>query len=160
VADNVTIGLVLIITGLILIAIEIAHPGVFLVVPGTVVGVAGLLYTFVPMVLTASVFGPLIVAAAAILAGIITIPYYQRLGAIHRPLTTIPETLQGETGLVLAPVVPDSLRGKVRIRSEVWSARSDRPIPAGVRVRVLGGQGVSVIVEPVETDPNAPGKAA
>ena len=53
-------------------------------------------------------------------------------------------------GIVIAPVVPNTLKGKVRVKSEVWSARSDVAIPTGVRVRVVQGEGVSITVQPVE----------
>jgi inner membrane protein len=151
--SGVSVGLVLIIGGLILIAIEFVHPGAFLLIPGSVVLVGGLMYIFAYPVLTATVYGPLIVAAVAIIAVLGTLPYYRRIGAIHRPMSTTPESLAGEVGVVIVPVVPDSLRGKVRVQSEVWSARSDRPIPAGTHVRVQGGQGVSVWVLPVDGSP-------
>jgi inner membrane protein len=148
--DISSTGLLLIAGGLIIIAFEVVHPGAFLLIPGTIILVAGVLYTFVPDFLTGTIFGPLIVAAAAIIAGLVTIPYYMRLGRVHRPMTTTPESLEGELGVVISPVIPDSMRGKVRVRSEVWSARSEHPISVGTRVKVRGGQGVSVWVEPEE----------
>lgn len=145
------VGIVLIIGGLILLALEIVHPGAFLLIPGAVVLTGGVLYLFAYPLLTSTIYGPLIVAAVAILAAFVTIPYYRHIGATHRPMTTTPDSLTGEVGMVITAVVPDSLSGKVRIHSEVWSARSDRPIPAGTRVRVEGGQGVAVWVRPVES---------
>jgi inner membrane protein len=143
-------GIVLIAAGIFIIALEIVHPGIFLLIPGTIVLVAGILYTFVPDFLFGTIFGPLIVALAAIVATIATLPYYQRLGKGHRPLVTTPDSLTGEIGVVVVPVVPDSMKGKVRVRSEIWSARADIAIPEGARVRVRGGQGVSVWVEPFD----------
>lgn len=146
------IGIVLIIGGLVLVALEIVHPGMFVVIPGTVVLAAGLLYVFAAPVLLSTVYGPFIVAAVAIAAALLTVPYYQRIGRRHRPLSTTPDSLVGETGLVVVNVVPDSLRGKVRIHSEIWSARADREIPAGTRVRVQGGQGVAIWVQPLDAE--------
>lgn len=146
------IGLLLIVGGLILIAVEFAHPGAFLLIPGSVVLAGGIMYIFVPDFLTQTVFGPLIVALVALVAVFATLPYYRRMGAVHRPMSTTPDSLTGEWGVVVAPVVPDSMSGKVRIRSEVWSARSDRPIPVGSRVRVRGGEGVSVWVQMDESE--------
>lgn len=144
------IGIILVAGGLILIAFEFVHPGMFIIIPGTVVAASGIVYIVDPGLLTTSIFGPLIVAAAAILSAILTLPIYARLGKVHAPMTTMLDSLKGETGLVIVPVIPDSMSGKVRIHSEVWSARSDRPIPAGARVLVTGGQGVSVWVRPVD----------
>ena len=146
------VGLVLVAGGIILIAFEFVHPGMFIVIPGTVVTASGLLYLLDPGLLTTSIFGPLLVAGVAILSALLTLPIYQRLGKVHVPMATVLDSLQGETGLVIVPVVPDSMSGKVRIHSEVWSARSDRSIPAGVRVQVVGGRGVSVWVKPVDEE--------
>ncbi|MCI4334610.1 MAG: NfeD family protein [Thermoplasmata archaeon] len=145
-----TAGLVVLIIGIAIMTFEIIHPGAFLLIPGSVLIVSGLLYMLVPDFLLATLYGPLIVAAVAVAAMLATVPMYQRMGSIHRPMTTNPQTLAGEQGLVIAPVVPDSLRGKVQVGSEIWSARSVRLIPKGTRVRVLGGQGVAVTVEPLE----------
>ncbi|MHB8351679.1 MAG: NfeD family protein [Thermoplasmata archaeon] len=144
------VGVILVAGGIILIAIEFTHPGMFIIIPGTIVTASGFIYILDPGLLTASIFGPLIVAAVAILSALLTLPIYQRLGKIHPPMTTILDSLKGETGLVIVPIVPDSMSGKVRIHSEVWSARSEHAIPVGARVEVTGGQGVSVWVRPVE----------
>lgn len=153
-----TVGILLIIVGLILIALEMVHPGAFLLVPGTIVLAAGIIFLVAPDDLTMSPIGPLIIAVVAILAGLITIPWYQRMGRIHRPMSTTPDSLTGEQGTVIAPVVPNQLSGKVRVRSEIWSARSDRPIPAGTQVRVQGGEGVAVWVLPLDAEPAATAK--
>ncbi len=150
--DASAIGIFLIIAGIVVIGIEFVHPGVFLMIPGTALLVAGILYIFDFPLLTQSVWGPILVGAITLLSVAITIPYYMYLGKIHRPMTTIPESLTGEVGVVISPVIPDTLKGKVRVQSEIWSARSERPIPAGTRVRVRGGQGVAIWVDPVEAD--------
>ena len=149
------VGLILIIGGLIVIAFEFVHPGAFLLIPGTVVLASGVIFLVAPAALSSSPIGPLVVALVAVAAALITIPWYRRMGAVHRPMTTTPESLTGERGLVIAPVVPDQLSGKVRIHSEVWSARSDLAIPSGTRVRVVAGEGVCVIVAPVESAKSA-----
>ncbi|OQY88903.1 MAG: hypothetical protein B6D39_10455 [Anaerolineae bacterium UTCFX2] len=40
--------------------------------------------------------------------------------------------------------------GSVLVNSELWSAWSDQPIPDGMRVRVVGREGFSLKVEPIE----------
>jgi Membrane-bound serine protease (ClpP class) len=40
--------------------------------------------------------------------------------------------------------------GRVRLQGEVWSARSEGPIPAGTQVRVKGREGLTLLVEPVQ----------
>ena len=56
----------------------------------------------------------------------------------------------GAEAIVIVPIVPNTLKGKVRVRSEVWSARASVEIPEGTRVRVVHGEGVSVTVVPLE----------
>lgn len=148
---NDVLGVALVVIGVGLLIGELVHPGVYLLVPGTAGIAAGVLYVVLPDWIVASPIGPVIVAVAAVGATLGTIPLYRRIAPIHRPLTTIPTSLQGDTGVVTSEVIPDSLSGKVRVRSEIWSARSEQRIPVGARVRVVGGEGVAVIVVPVET---------
>ena len=42
--------------------------------------------------------------------------------------------------------------GKVLVHGEYWNASSDRPIPAGSRVRVVRVQGLKIEVEPIDTN--------
>jgi inner membrane protein len=154
---SILTGIVLIAVGLALFVGEVLHPGAFLLIPGTVIIVAGVLYTLVPGFLFGTVLGPALVLAGALFATVISIYYYRWLAPIHAPMVTNPGTLAGSEGIVIVPVVPDTMHGKVRIRSEVWSARSKMAIPAGTRVRILGGEGVSVEVVPVPEPANAAG---
>ena len=132
------LGILFILIGVALVIFEVLHPGAFLLVPGTVLIVAGILFLFFPDLVTQTYWGATILVIVAVAAGIATIPIYQRIAPIHRPMTTIPTSITGETGLVVAPVTTDSISGKVRIGSEVWSARSKVPIVTGTRVRVVG----------------------
>jgi inner membrane protein len=148
---NLIIAATLIIVGSALFAFELIHPGAWLLIPASIMIVAGLLYITLPSLLLNSVFGPSIVVLVALAAALATIPYYRWVAPIHKPMSTTVQSLEGQTGVVVAPVVPDSLTGKVQIQSEVWSARSDQPIPAGTKVRVVSGEGVSVLVRPLDT---------
>jgi membrane protein implicated in regulation of membrane protease activity len=148
-AASLGIGVTLLLIGLALLAFEIAHPGIFLVIPATVFIAAGVLYLLFGPAAFVVAWGPGAVIIAAVLAAFATIPWYRRLAPIHRPMSTTTQSLEGEVGTVIAPVVPNTLQGKVRIRSEVWSARATREIPVGTQVKVIGGEGVSIWVEPL-----------
>jgi inner membrane protein len=148
---NLAISATLIIVGSALFAFELVHPGAWLLIPASIMIVAGLLYITLPSLLLNSVYGPAIVVLVALAAALATIPYYRWVAPIHKPMSTTVQSLEGATGVVVTPVVPDSLSGKVQIQSEVWSARSEQPIPAGTRVRVVSGEGVSVLVRPLDT---------
>jgi len=60
----------------------------------------------------------------------------------------------GEAGEVVTEVGKDA-KGTVRIRSELWSAKSEGPIAPGSKVRVTKVEGLLVWVEKVGTDSSA-----
>lgn len=57
------------------------------------------------------------------------------------------EDLIGKEGETRTEV---NLDGTVYVGGEEWTARSEDPIPAGMPVRVIGRDGLVVVVEPVE----------
>lgn len=116
------IGATLVVIGIGLFVGELLHPGIFLLIPGTVILVSGVMYILLPGFLTDSILGPALVMASALVATVVSILYYQHVAPVHPPMVTMPATLAGSEGLVIAPVLPDSMKGKVRVRSEVWSA--------------------------------------
>ncbi len=149
------IGIVLVVVGIILLASELVHPGALLLIPASILLVAGFLYLFLPSDLLDSYYGPIAIIVAAILAALIEIPYYRWVAPTHKPMSTTSAGLVGDEAIVIAPVVPNTLRGKVRVRSEIWSARSNQEIPVGTRVKIVHGEGVSVSVEPIDSPPKA-----
>lgn len=152
-AIDLALGIVMVIAGIILFALELAHPGVLLLIPGSVLLVAGFLYLLFSNVLLDSPWGVPILLLAAVVATMVEIPYYRWVAPTHNPLSTTSGGLVGEEGVVIAPVVPNTIKGKIRVKSEVWSARADVPIPVGARVRVIKGEGVSVTVQMIEAAP-------
>lgn len=147
---TIGVGITLVAIGVALFGVELVHPGAFLLIPASILLAAGVLYLFAAPILLATVYGPAIVVGVAVAAALATIPYYRWVAPTHQPMSTTTGSLTGEVGIVIAPIVPDTLKGKVRIRSEVWSARADRAIPEGTKVRVLRGEGVSVEVQPID----------
>jgi inner membrane protein len=144
-----TIGIALVIVGVVLLAFELVHPGALLLIPGSILLVAGFLYLFLPDVLLDSYVGPVAIIVVAIVAALAEIPYYRWVAPTHSPLSTTSGGLVGAEGIVIVPIVPNTIKGKVRVRSEVWSARADTEIPEGTRVRIVHGEGVSVTVVPI-----------
>ena len=55
-----------------------------------------------------------------------------------------PETLIGATGRVVEPLRPE---GRVRVRGEVWQAKSGAFIEAGARIRVRGRDRLNLEVD-------------
>ena len=60
-------------------------------------------------------------------------------------VTTGAEGIVGERGEVVESVDPT---GRVRVRGELWNARSSEPLSAGRLVRVTGVDGLTLEVEP------------
>jgi inner membrane protein len=149
------LGAVLVAVGILLLAMELAHPGALLFIPASVLIVGGFLYIALPDVLLRSAVGVLIVLAVAVGAGLLEIPYYRLVAPTHKPMTTTSAGFAGEEAIVTVDIVPNTLKGKVRVRSEIWSANSTVPIPAGARVRIVQGEGVSLTVVPVLPPPSS-----
>ena len=146
---GLVVGVPLILIGAAFFIVEIIHPGAFLLIPGSILLAAGVVYLVSPSLLVDSIFGPAIVILVAFGATLATVPYYRHIAPVHRPMVSIPSSLEGQTGIVTTQVEPDSMHGKVRVQSEIWSARADQMIPEGTKVRILGGEGTSVRVAPL-----------
>jgi membrane-bound serine protease (ClpP class) len=54
------------------------------------------------------------------------------------------KSLVGQTGITKTEIASS---GSVQVASELWSARSIKPIPAGSRIRVIGREGFTLVVE-------------
>lgn len=140
-----TVGLVLLIIGVVMLIVEAASPGFFIAVPATVLIVLGLLGMFVQGFLY-SVWSPVLAILATVPTTIFTMWFYSRFAPPSPPTTTVGESLISRQGIVTVAVFPHTIRGKVRIGNEVWSATSDEMIKEGERVLVIGSEGVHVIV--------------
>ena len=67
------------------------------------------------------------------------------MSARRRKPTTGAEVMIGLRGRV---VDWDGARGGVRVQGEIWSARAEKPLKANDSVRVVGREGMTLIVEP------------
>jgi len=149
--DPTTIAIILMILGLILLIIEALTPGFFAVVPGAVLVVVGLFIYFIDGILEK---WPLLVAAVIIVTIVvtaITFKGYQILAKPEPPVTTVASSLIGKSGLVTTDVKPGTLKGKVKIGSDTWSATSEDPIKSGSEVIVYDAEGVHVKVRPKDS---------
>ena len=70
-----------------------------------------------------------------------------------QPVTTKWD-ITGEPGEVVQEVGKDT-KGIVRVRSELWSAKSEYPIATGSKVRVTKVEGLQVWVEKLSADSSA-----
>ncbi len=107
---------------------------------------AGSLYIF-PSKGLLPVVNPFVAVIVSLLSvGSIWFVTTKTIQAHNLPLVHDPHSLVGMTGETKTHI-QDS--GSVQIASELWSARSKVPIPAGKQVRVTGIDGFILEVEPV-----------
>jgi membrane protein implicated in regulation of membrane protease activity len=144
--DAQTVALVLIVVGAILLIVEASSPGVFLLIPGTVLVILGIIGYIFPDFLF-SVYSPILALVIAVPLTVGTVKMYQILGRPEPPSTTITDSLVGREGVVTVRTESGHIKGKVKIDSDEWSATSDGPIEVGTQVIVTKSQGVHVTVQ-------------
>lgn len=139
------IGILMLVIGGALLIGEAFVPGFFIIVPGTILVVLGLLALIAPGLLL-SPLGIAIFVVITIIVSAGTILFYRRLAPGHKPLSTSMDTLVGMTGEVVREVEPDNISGKVKLGEQIWSAKSSGRIPVGEKIIVTKSQGVHVFV--------------
>lgn len=92
-----------------------------------------------PVIITVAIVGAVIFGGVATLA----------LKARNRNIVTGQEEMLQSIGEALESFKTE---GRVRIHSEDWSARSSAPIKRGQKVKVVGMEGLVLIVEPLGTE--------
>lgn len=146
---EVEVGIALVLAGVVLLLIEAASPGAFLLVPATILIIIGLLGMLIPGLLF-SVWSPVIAVVLFAPMTYVTIKLYQRLAPPAPPETTVATSLVGQKGTVTKAIEPHSLAGKVRIAHDTWSATASSRIEEGSKVIVKSSEGVHVKVEEIQ----------
>ena len=146
---NWWIGLGFVITGIVMLLAETAAPGFFIAVPGTVLIVLGLLGMGIPGFIT-SIWSPIVALIVGVPTIIAVMVLYQRLAPPAPPETTVGSSLIGQIGIVMVDIYPDSIKGKVKIKNDIWSATALTHIPAGKKVQVIRSEGVHVTVRELQ----------
>lgn len=142
---EIWIALMFIIAGAVLLIAEAMSPGVFMIIPGTVLVLLGIVGLVVPGFLF-SLWSPVIALLMAVPVTVGTVMMYRSLARPEPPTTTVTESLIGKEGTVTTATDPNNILGKVKIEQDIWSATSDEPLPAGTAVVVVRSQGVHVTV--------------
>lgn len=143
------LGWLLIVIGALVLLFEAYSPGFFLTVPGTVMVILGVLLVL-GIDIFSSVWGIVLGVVVALAAAIVTVWFYSRITPDASPTTMSRDSVLGRTGRVTKAVDHYSLNGKVRVEGHDWSAHSTGAlIGEGATVRVVGSEGVHIIVEEV-----------
>ena len=141
------LGIVLLLASAAFFLLELKHPGIGLpAVGGVITLILGALFLFNPGVPNAHVSWPIILLVAALTTLFFVFVVSAAVRARRIPKKTGREELIGQEGVVTTDLAP---KGVVQLQAERWTARSVGPdIPAGVKVRVIGLEGLTLQVEP------------
>ena len=145
---GVWFGIGFIVLGTLMLLFELHAPGTFLIVPATVLMVLGVIGILLPGVLF-TWWAPIAAVIVLVPTTFLTIKMYQKLSPPGPPVTTVATSLVGMKGIVTVDVYPHTLRGKVEIEHDTWSATSESLIPKGKRVVVVSSEGVHVVVKEI-----------
>lgn len=146
--EGFSAGWLIILLGAVFLLAEVFSPGFFLLVPGTVLILMGILMLMGVDIFSSGygiIFGILIALAAAI----ITVKAYSRLTVSdEKPFTTSMDSLVGKEGELIKAADTRTLDGKAIIEGQIWSTKAvDGVIPEGARVKVISSKGVHIVVE-------------
>ena len=144
-----TIGLIMIVVGILMLLIEASSPGFFIAIPATVILCLGLIGVLAPDLFFTWV-SPVVALAISIPITIVAIKLYQRLAPPEPPTTTVGTSLIGKHGTVSVAIEPKQITGKVQVDNQTWSATSGTEIPVGTDIVIVESRGVHVVVEPVQ----------
>ena len=92
---------------------------------------------------------PLITAVSVLSAGFFLIVIRSLYASRQRPVVTGAEELIGATGTIAADF---SGAGIIHIHGEQWNARSETPMRNGDSARVIGRDGLTLLIEPVSEE--------
>ncbi|MBC7226708.1 MAG: hypothetical protein H5T61_05690 [Thermoflexales bacterium] len=97
---------------------------------------------------------PWVVAGATVIsAGLFGWVFRLAVRAQRLAAKTGTQTIVGAEGVATTPIDPT---GTVQVRSELWTAVADAPIPTGTPIRVVAVEGLRVRVVPVGEAPPTP----
>ena len=144
--DASTLGYAFLVLGILLFVIETFQPGFLLAVPATVLLVLGLLMIVAPSI----VDGPEVLPIILVVGGVtfyFTLKFYQSLAPPDTPPTGSLKLYIGKEGKVIRAVVAGTIEGKIRLGTEEFRANSSTDIPEGSSVRVIGTDGIHLVVD-------------
>jgi membrane-bound serine protease (ClpP class) len=140
-------GAALVLIGIGLMIAE-AHIGAFgtLGVGGIAAFVIGALLMFPSQTPGFALSGAVVAGAAIGSAALFLVALAVALRSRRRPVVTGSEALIGAEGETVAWQTND---GRVRVKGEIWLARSNAPLAAGSRVKIVGRDGLVLVVQPL-----------
>jgi membrane-bound serine protease (ClpP class) len=140
-------GLLLLVAGLILFALDLKAPTHGVLTAGGAVALGVGAYILVDSPGAAGGLSLLTIGASLVLLlGMMVAVLPRLLAARHRPLATGTQTLVGELGVLQEAAGPDH-DGLVQLHGELWRAQASVPLEAGSTVRVSAVNGLRLSVD-------------
>jgi membrane-bound serine protease (ClpP class) len=138
-------GAALVLLGLGLMVAE-AHIGAFglLGVGGIIAFLIGAIMMFPPGIPGVGLSPAVIAGAAVVTAALFILVLAMLLRSRRRAVITGKEALLGAEG---ETVFWDGRQGRIRLNGEIWRARASAPLAPGTRVKVVGRDGLVLVVE-------------
>lgn len=147
------LGVGLLLTGLVLVVVELAYPGRYVGVAGTIGAVMGLVQMAWSGFLT-SPSSAYVGGGVAVLSAAVAFLFYERLAPPVTMPTEIPTPeLVGLAGVVRIPIRPHAPTGQVEVEGRCYRAEAEGFVPVETAVRVVRVRGGHVVVEPTTPPP-------
>ncbi|MGC9071422.1 MAG: NfeD family protein [Acidilobus sp.] len=146
------IGLTLILIGAALMLLELKMGHGLAVMAGAVLSAVGiyLMALNIPYVTTSAPTAPkaILEDSAIAVVGVAAGLYIRWIvgPARRKRVMAGPESLIGAMGVAVSDLGPE---GEVRVEGIIWRAKSMTPVKAGSRVKVIGREGLALVVEPI-----------
>lgn len=148
-----TIGLGILLAALVLFLVDLKVQSGGLTMAAVIGLVVGSVLLFRPG--EGAALSPWVIGGAAVVsAGLFGWVFRLAVRAQRMAARTGTQTLLGAEGVATTPIDPT---GTVQVRSELWTAVADAPIPAGTPVRVVAVEGLRVRVTPIGERPGPEG---
>jgi membrane-bound serine protease (ClpP class) len=144
-------AVLLLVTGSILFLLAVFKTKAWPLLAGAIVAIVlGSAFLFSGSPWFIPVVNPALAATVSILSG----GFFWVVGrkSIQASLARPTHDLGGLIGKVGEAKTHIREEGTVQVESELWSARSETPVPSGQRVRVIAREGFTLLVEPIQEE--------
>lgn len=142
-------GIALILLGLVIFIIDLKLQSGLMAIGGAFALGLGSLFLFRPNEQAVAVSWWLIALATLGTAGFFTLGLQRAMRAMRLPAKVGHETLVGEPGVVKAALTESNgLTGTAQVGGELWTVKSEQPLPEGSEVLVEDVEGVMLRVRP------------
>ena len=148
-----TVGLLVVVLGLVLFVLELKVVSHGLLAAGGVAClIVGLMMIFPRDIPALRVSWTFVLPLALAMGGSMALVLFLVTRARTAPVTTGVEGMVGETGRAETDLQPGGPEGKVHVHGELWTARTTSNVARGEEIRVVGVEGMKLLVQRKERE--------